>query len=440
VRVRLATGETETVSLDGLLRLASEEGNPGNVKRVARLELVYPVPDLPEGVELVDTPGIGSLATTGTAETVAYLPRTDLALLLVDVGSSIGPDEIGLLRLFKSAAIPVEVLLSKADLVDEAALAKLTLYVSEVIAREAGMKPAVRAVSAVGEHRRLVRDWADERLKPVFARRAELAAESARRITGRLLERVVATLEQRLGGSTGGSDRNAAREETRDTDARIAEARTAVERLCEAMPSRWREPFAGAAIEAMALWNGGAPSPADIAPLLATELTREVDRARDLVVAELHGLEAALKSSAANVDPASAELLSEKPRGSLRSLLAGIPILDAEAVVVGAGVAKVRRPLLLSAFPRQAARRLALRLMDSAGTPVRDSLRTYGYRLRDFSARAVASLADSYHAAVGAALGAPADTAEAGAEARERIEAVLRELCTLQGRNVEGPE
>ena len=100
----------------------------------------------------------------------------------------------------------------------------------------------------------------------------------------------------------------------------------AVERLCEEIPSRWKEPFAGTAIEAVKLWNGGAPSPADITPLLATELTREADRARDLVVAELHALEELLKASAAKVDPASAELLSEKPRGSLRSLLAGIPI------------------------------------------------------------------------------------------------------------------
>ena len=78
-----------------------------------------PSPRLKQGIVLVDTPGLGSLARRGGAETLAYLPSCDLALLLIDAGTTLNEEDIGTLRLLNEAAIPAIVLLSKADLLAE---------------------------------------------------------------------------------------------------------------------------------------------------------------------------------------------------------------------------------------------------------------------------------------------------------------------------------
>ena len=57
---------------------ATEQHNPNNIKHVTRVTITIPVSRLSEGVSFVDTPGLGSLATGGAAETLAYLPRCDL--------------------------------------------------------------------------------------------------------------------------------------------------------------------------------------------------------------------------------------------------------------------------------------------------------------------------------------------------------------------------
>ena len=64
----------------------TEQENPGNTKHVTRLLVKIPAPRLSSGIVLVDTPGLGSLATTGAAETLAYLPRCDLGIVLIDAG------------------------------------------------------------------------------------------------------------------------------------------------------------------------------------------------------------------------------------------------------------------------------------------------------------------------------------------------------------------
>ena len=53
---------------EDLVEYASEEKNPGNYKHVTGIVVAVPSPRLREGVVLVDTPGIGSLATSGIGD------------------------------------------------------------------------------------------------------------------------------------------------------------------------------------------------------------------------------------------------------------------------------------------------------------------------------------------------------------------------------------
>ena len=53
---------------------------------MTRIVVELPSRGCRDGVVLVDTPGLGSLATSGAAETLAYLPRCDLGVVLIDGG------------------------------------------------------------------------------------------------------------------------------------------------------------------------------------------------------------------------------------------------------------------------------------------------------------------------------------------------------------------
>jgi predicted GTPase len=85
--------------------LVSEQGNPGNSRNVVRATVQVPSPRLTQAILLADTPGLGSLARRGRAETLAYLPSCDLALLLIDAGTALNKEDVGTLRLLSEAAI-----------------------------------------------------------------------------------------------------------------------------------------------------------------------------------------------------------------------------------------------------------------------------------------------------------------------------------------------
>ena len=78
--------------------------------------MIFPSQRLRDGVVLVDTPGLGSLASAGAAETLAYLPRCDLGVVLIDAGSTLTAEDLTTLQALDDAAIRTILLLSKADL------------------------------------------------------------------------------------------------------------------------------------------------------------------------------------------------------------------------------------------------------------------------------------------------------------------------------------
>ena len=59
-------GREETVTIEELAKLVTEQGNPGNLRNVVRALVEVPSPRLKQGIVLVDTPGLCSLARLGT--------------------------------------------------------------------------------------------------------------------------------------------------------------------------------------------------------------------------------------------------------------------------------------------------------------------------------------------------------------------------------------
>ncbi|HXX29938.1 MAG TPA: dynamin family protein [Myxococcaceae bacterium] len=186
---------SERIPLERLPEFVTEQGNPGNRKRVVRAAVTLPSPLLRDGVVLVDTPGIGSLARSGARETYSYLPRCDLGVALVDAASAPGPEDIELVQLLYESAIPAMVLLSKADLISASDRDRLREYLAGELSRRLELDVPVHPVSTAPAAAELTRAWMERQLLPSIEQARELGGRSARRKLGALREAAVATLE-----------------------------------------------------------------------------------------------------------------------------------------------------------------------------------------------------------------------------------------------------
>ncbi|MGC2637767.1 MAG: dynamin family protein [Acidobacteriaceae bacterium] len=193
--VTYGDGRSEIIPVDQLAALVTEQGNPGNLRNVVRAMAEVPSPRLKQGIVLVDTPGLGSLARKGAAETLAYLPVCDLALLQIDAGSTLNEEDIGTLRLLYEAGIPSLVLLSKSDLLAEGDLHSAICYIEEQLLRELAITIHVHAVSSVPASSTLLDHFFERELLPRFEEAQILREASVARKIGALRGSVIAALE-----------------------------------------------------------------------------------------------------------------------------------------------------------------------------------------------------------------------------------------------------
>jgi len=196
--VEYGDGRSEGVTVEQLSKLVTEQGNPGNLKNVVRALVEVPSPRLKEGILLVDTPGLGSLARRGGAETLAYLPSCDLGLLLIDAGTTLNEEDIGTLRLLYEAGIPALVLLSKADLLAEGDLHRAIHYIQEHVEGDLGLKVTVHSVSALRQYAVLLDEFFERELLPRFQKARALREASVARKIGFLREAITSAMESSL--------------------------------------------------------------------------------------------------------------------------------------------------------------------------------------------------------------------------------------------------
>jgi GTP-binding protein EngB required for normal cell division len=200
--VAFGHGREETVTIEELARLVTEQGNPGNLRNVVRAVVEVPSPRLKQGIVLVDTPGLGSLARRGGAETLAYLPSCDLALLLIDAGTTLNEEDIGTLRLLYEGGIPAIVLLSKADLLTQDDLHRVTGYIQEQLQAELGLGMNVHPVSSLPGYAVLLDQFFEVELLPRFDQARDLRNASVARKIGALRDSLIAALETTLDHTT----------------------------------------------------------------------------------------------------------------------------------------------------------------------------------------------------------------------------------------------
>ncbi|HEY3243018.1 MAG TPA: hypothetical protein VGM03_06660, partial [Phycisphaerae bacterium] len=174
---------------------------------MAEVELFISSPLLGEGVTLVGTPGVGSLATSGTAHAMAYLPRCDLGAVLVDAGSSLNHEDLAVIQGLHETAIPATVLVSKADLLAPDDRLRFVRYVERQAREQLGMVVRVFPVSTRGADVALTDAWMADYVQPLLANHGEAARASLHRKTANLRELVVSTLASRLDRARGAATR-----------------------------------------------------------------------------------------------------------------------------------------------------------------------------------------------------------------------------------------
>jgi GTP-binding protein EngB required for normal cell division len=196
--IEFAEAQPQIIPLSKLAEFATEQKNPGNKKHVTRIFVKLPSDRLAEGVTFVDTPGLGSLAVAGTEETVAYLPRCDLGIVLLDASAGLTQDDLVVLQALYQAGASAMVLISKADLFSAADREQMIAYVKANLRDQLRVEPSAHAVSVFGVDAALCDQWFESELRPFLAQHHELAVISQKRKIGGLREAVIGALERRL--------------------------------------------------------------------------------------------------------------------------------------------------------------------------------------------------------------------------------------------------
>ncbi|HSZ45301.1 MAG TPA: dynamin family protein [Streptosporangiaceae bacterium] len=145
--VRFLDGHEEKNPLTSLADLVTERGNPGNRRRIAGVTVYLAAPVLADGVELVDTPGTGSVFEWDTQTAHEALPSMDTAVFVLTADPPVSATERDLLGRVAGLSVTTFAVLNKADYLDPAGLAEALEFTGQVL-QDAGGPRRVYPMSA----------------------------------------------------------------------------------------------------------------------------------------------------------------------------------------------------------------------------------------------------------------------------------------------------
>jgi GTP-binding protein EngB required for normal cell division len=390
---------------------ASEEQNPGNARHVTDILLEIPSARFSGNVCLVDTPGLGSLATAGAAQTMAFLPRCDLGVFLLDCAGTLTEEDIAVMRSLREGGAEVLVVASKADLLKAEEQPKMLSYLRRRITESFGHEMAVSLVSVADGYQGMAEQWFAETLEPRQHDHERLASDGLRRKIGALREAVLSALSRR-------------QRPTRkpalviNQEAILGPARSALERQSR----RLYDVIADATPRPEAVWE-------EVAAVLSQPSYRAQLGTFDNILAAILG------RIASRMDSALSKHLAEVRQGLLTA--AEQVGMGAEAFLQPAGKPLFDASAIIDARPTSLPWRhwpcwlyrviLRARLAASAADPLERSVRAYEASLRRWGERYVEELARQFNAGVGLTSGtAEIEDGSLSIEDLERDMALLR--------------
>lgn len=432
VSVEFAEALPRKIPFAELADYATEEKNPSNRKHVTRIFVTLPAERLSEGITFVDTPGLGSLALAGAEETVAYLPRCDLGLVLIDASSGLTHEDLVVIQALYQAGATAMVLVSKVDLFSAADRDRMINYVKSNLQTQLRLDPPVHPISVIGKDSALCDRWFENELRPLMARHRELILESQKRKIGGLREAVIAALERRQrmgapetkgttsapGGATSGSLQNAEQALERAQ----GQAYFLTNKIVQAKPDIIAH--AADAIATAFLESGDA----DTREVFAATLTRVL---ADPVAATLHFVEQTRETivhAIGSADGASPDVVGDDlPKPS------GMPPLDPTAI---ANEFQIEKPAVISLLGKTAlAAHVRRKLEGEFDHHLFEFLSTYANRLRRWMEQSVKTLRSSFEALAGMQRAQQAGAEAPGSTQPETLQSDLQLLQNWEDRS-----
>ncbi|MEO9233974.1 MAG: dynamin family protein [Polyangiaceae bacterium] len=380
--LRFADGTEKRAALGAIADFVAEEQNPGNEKHVTRVTAYVASERIPEGVALVDTPGVAALGKAGSRETYAYLPRCDLGIVAIDAGASPSHEDVQLLRMLRDSSIEARVVVTKIDRLSASDREAQINFIRRELTAALDTDVSVHGVSSVGAEASLARAWFDDEIAPLAPRARSLAEASIHRKMKRIRDATVSSLRAAV-GTTAIDD---PKRKAIDTIAGEAE-RTLEKHLskCEQLASAAR----------------------DVAPVAIQRVARILGKRADADDATLDDAAASASNDATSA--ISAELIAARDR--LRELLVEAGVTgakdDLQVDVIGAPVVKmdIARSARVHAarwLPKpMRAHRLLVLLSGAIGTPLERNFSRFGAELRTWARRELDRLSQQFAAAIG---------------------------------------
>lgn len=391
VTVWFANRMPEEFEISRLPEFVAEQLNPGNEKHVTRILVRLASPRLQDGVVFVDTPGLGLLATRGAAETLAYLPRCDLGVVLIDAGSTLTPDDLQTIQILYEAAIPATVLLSKADLLGPQDCARIIDYVKQHIKGELNLDLPVHPVSVTPRERDLLTQWFVNDIAPLYNQRQELRLRSLRRKIGALRQSVEFALRSRLRRKDQISPQKVEQlrdveKELRQAGGKLEEVRKIARQISDEIDVLSRKAIRQAAASVVEFWESPARKQ-DLQELVVASVTRTVEEKTEMLrrfmAALAHELHDRLESTAKVLDMKDGPSESE-----FSSLLREMPAFD-----LGEVRFSMNRPSLVLLFGHSASESVvANRLTKAIAAQLSSSLSAYRALLHDWAERTLTQI------------------------------------------------
>ncbi len=146
--VTFTGGRTERFPLAALADFVTERNNPANCRSVAAVTVRLDAPILARGVELVDTPGTGSVHAHNTAAVDGVLPTMDAAIFVLTADPPASASERELLCRVAGLSVSTFVVLNKADYLDAAGLGEALEFTAGIVRAALGRPVRIYPLSA----------------------------------------------------------------------------------------------------------------------------------------------------------------------------------------------------------------------------------------------------------------------------------------------------
>jgi GTP-binding protein EngB required for normal cell division len=432
VKISYLDGKNEEAEIARLREFVSEQYNPGNSRHVTRITVELPSERLRDGVVFVDTPGLGSLATSGAAETLAYLPQCDLGVVLVDAGSTLTQEDLSTVQRLYEAAIPALVILSKADLLVAEDRDRSLNYISGQVTLQLGLKVPIQPVSIKNDYTELLDRWFLHEIQPLYAKHQELAQQSLRRKIGALRDAVEAALKVQLELSEKGVKKDKQRLRTAETQLRRAAGKfEEVNSLClngsDTVHHWGGVAIARAATAVVSQWFSGEAKPAGVGELVHRSLTGTASFGVNQIFEKIREF-ARILSLALTGSANALGIKDLPPEEELTGVIKEMPVFDPGPLEI-----VLQRDFLAALGRGLTERRVKKKLTAQIGPAVDQAFQGYGRMLELWIRRTMAELQrrfDSHADAYRAQLERLTNSQETGVEETEAVRRALAALAS----------